>query len=80
MLNRVLWQKRRVTLFGGKPETDVFETNDCFIVHCDLAGVPKEDISIDHRDRELVIQGESKHAATYETATSRVRERNLGRF
>ncbi|CAG8599890.1 41738_t:CDS:2 [Gigaspora margarita] len=56
------------------------QTNDCFIVHCDLPGVPKEEISIDHRDRELVIQGESKRAATYETATSRVRERNLGRF
>ncbi|CAG8676029.1 133_t:CDS:2 [Cetraspora pellucida] len=43
-------------------------------------GVPKEDISIDLRDRELIIQGESKRAVTYETATSRVRERNLGRF
>ncbi|CAG8646381.1 3138_t:CDS:2 [Racocetra fulgida] len=42
-------------------------------------GVPKEDISIDLRDRELIIQGESK-GFTYECATSRVRERNIGRF
>ncbi|CAG8847241.1 17099_t:CDS:2, partial [Racocetra persica] len=62
------------------PATDVFETNDYFIIHCDLPGVPREDISIDLRDHELIIQGESKRAATYESATSRVRERNLGRF
>ncbi|CAG8782135.1 24002_t:CDS:2 [Dentiscutata erythropus] len=43
-------------------------------------GVPKEDISIDLRDRELIVQGESKRATAYETATSRVRERSLGRF
>ncbi|RIB04398.1 hypothetical protein C2G38_2222502 [Gigaspora rosea] len=42
--------------------------------------VLKEEISIDHHDHELVIQGESKRAATFETATSRVRERDLGRF
>ncbi|CAG8617478.1 14614_t:CDS:2, partial [Racocetra fulgida] len=40
-------------------------------------GVPREDISIDLRDRELIVQGESKRAATYESATSRVRERSL---
>ncbi|CAG8845921.1 27158_t:CDS:2, partial [Racocetra persica] len=61
------------------PATDVFETMEFFIAHVDLPGVPKEDISIDLRDRELIIQGESK-GFTYECATSRVRERNIGRF
>ncbi|CAG8679826.1 4297_t:CDS:2, partial [Dentiscutata heterogama] len=62
-----------------RPATDVFETSDYFIVHIDLPGVPKEDISIDLRDRELIVQGDSK-GFNYECATSRVRERNIGRF
>ncbi|CAG8736263.1 15465_t:CDS:2, partial [Racocetra fulgida] len=45
-----------------------------------IKGVPKEDISIDLRNVELVIQGESKRKPAYEAATSRVRERRVGKF
>ncbi|CAG8554933.1 1203_t:CDS:2 [Dentiscutata heterogama] len=76
--SRVMTEKEGDVVW--RPATDVFETNDYFIIHCDLPGVPKEDISIDLRDRELIVQGESKRATAYETATFRVRERNLGRF
>ncbi|KAF0420352.1 HSP20-like chaperone [Gigaspora margarita] len=62
-----------------RPATDVFETSEFFFIHIDLPGVPKDDISIDLRDRELIVQGDSK-GFTYECATSRVRERNIGRF
>ncbi|CAG8571658.1 17235_t:CDS:2 [Cetraspora pellucida] len=63
-----------------RPATDIYDTNDAFIIHIDLPGVPKEDISIDLRNVELTIQGESKRKPAYEAATSRVRERRVGKF
>ncbi|CAG8793625.1 10368_t:CDS:2, partial [Dentiscutata erythropus] len=62
------------------PATDVFDTNKAFIIHIDLPGVPKEDISIELRKLELTAHGESKRKLTYEAATSRVRERKIGKF
>ncbi|CAG8782412.1 6210_t:CDS:2, partial [Racocetra persica] len=63
-----------------RPATDIYDTNDAFIIHVDLPGVPKEDISINLRNVELVVQGESKRKPAYEAATSRVRERRVGKF
>ncbi|CAG8571311.1 2255_t:CDS:2 [Acaulospora morrowiae] len=62
-----------------RPASDVYETREAFIVHIDLPGVPREDISVDLRGRELVISGEAKQRS-YEAATSRVRERKVGKF
>ncbi|CAG8433025.1 8579_t:CDS:10 [Diversispora eburnea] len=63
-----------------RPATDVYDTEEAFVIHVDLPGVPREDISIDLRNREIVIFGESKRKPSYETASSCVRERNIGRF
>ncbi|CAG8506314.1 4591_t:CDS:2 [Ambispora leptoticha] len=63
-----------------RPATDVLANDNEFIIHVDLPGVPKSDIQIDLRDRELVIQGESKQHEAYKAASSRVRERSIGKF
>ena len=49
-------------------------------MHVDLPGVPKEEINIDITDDQLVITGVHKGVSGFESASSRVRERNIGRF
>lgn len=63
-----------------RPASDIYETEQQIIVHCDLPGVPKEEISIDVFDDELIIQGNHKGVEGFDSATSRVRERAIGRF
>jgi len=63
-----------------RPAADVFEMDNDIIVHVDLPGVPKDDVKIDCREGELEIHGETKRVEGYEAATSRVRERNIGKF
>jgi HSP20 family molecular chaperone IbpA len=45
-----------------------------------LPGVKKEEISIDADADQLVIHGHHKGKEGFESATSRVRERNIGRY
>ncbi|RHZ76940.1 hypothetical protein Glove_187g86 [Diversispora epigaea] len=63
-----------------RPSTDIYDTGDDFVIHVDLPGVPREDISIDLCDGKLIVFGESKRKPSYEAAASHVRERNIGRF
>ncbi|KAG9291948.1 hypothetical protein G9A89_004886 [Geosiphon pyriformis] len=77
-VSKVMTEREGDTVW--RPATDVLTTDDAFIIHVDLPGVPKEDIKIDLRNRELVISGESKGDEAYNAATSRVRERKIGKF
>ncbi|KNC96955.1 uncharacterized protein SPPG_07775 [Spizellomyces punctatus DAOM BR117] len=63
-----------------RPAADVFETDDAIVVHVDLPGVPKDEINIEVSGNQLIIHGEHKGVKGFESATSRVRERNIGRF
>ncbi|KAI9007170.1 HSP20-like chaperone [Gaertneriomyces semiglobifer] len=62
-----------------RPTADVFETDEAFVIHVDLPGVPKHDIKIEMEGYQLTIHGTSPHHG-FESATSRVRERHIGRF
>lgn len=46
----------------------------------ELPGVRKEDISIDVRDRHLVVSGECKHDVNRDENGYAIRERRYGRF
>ncbi|KAL7752822.1 hypothetical protein RI367_001825 [Sorochytrium milnesiophthora] len=64
-----------------RPASDVYEQEDNIVIHVDLPGVPKDDITIDTNDiNELTIHGEAKTPDEFQCASSRVRERNIGRF
>jgi len=65
-----------------RPAADIFETETDIVIHCDLPGVPRDEIKIDLRGEtgELVIHGEHKKPEGFESATARVRERRIGRF
>ncbi|CAG8698544.1 14649_t:CDS:2, partial [Acaulospora colombiana] len=67
--SRVMTEREGDTVW--RPATDVYDTNE---------GVPKDEIAIDLRDREIVVSGERKRGPGYEAATSRVRERQIGKF
>ncbi|CAG8491816.1 5683_t:CDS:2 [Ambispora gerdemannii] len=76
--SRIMTEREGDTVW--RPATDVLANDNEFIIHVDLPGVPKTEIQIDLRDRELVIQGESKQQEAYKAASSRVRQRNIGKF
>ncbi len=46
----------------------------------DLPGVPKNKIVIDNEPGQLIIHGETRPSEHFESASSRVRERNIGKF
>jgi HSP20 family protein len=46
----------------------------------DLPGVPKEEINIEVNEDQLFIMGEHKGVEGFESASSRVRERRIGKF
>jgi hypothetical protein len=39
------------------PTVDVKETKDAITLHCELAGVPMENVSLDYKDERLTISG-----------------------
>ena len=63
-----------------RPASDIFETQSDIVIHCDLPGVPKEEINIDVQDEQLIISGTHKGVEGFESASSRVRERRIGKF
>jgi len=42
------------------PQLNVFETNEQVLVEAELVGIPKEDISLEIKDNQLIISGEKK--------------------
>lgn len=71
-----------------RPSTDVYETEEAITVHVDLPGIPKEAIHImlhptgQENYNRLEIHGESTALGqeAFPTATSRIRERRIGKF
>lgn len=62
------------------PAVDIRETDDAIVVHAELPGIKKEDISVDVRDGILSISGERKYEKeTNEENVHRI-ERSYGRF
>ena len=68
------------SLFGDgfAPLADVEETDDAFVVEIELAGVDKEDVSIELSGRRLVVTGERKERER--AGILRKRTRMVGRF
>ncbi|TPX47121.1 hypothetical protein SeLEV6574_g02833 [Synchytrium endobioticum] len=63
-----------------RPATDIYDTDDAIVVHVDLPGVGKEEINIDVVQDQLTVSGTHKGPEGFDSATSRVRERNIGQF
>jgi len=63
-----------------RPRCDVTETEKSWIVHMDLPGIPKENISIDVEDNKLKITGERRAHDKQEGENFRRVERHYGKF
>lgn len=62
------------------PAVDVHETNDAYILHADLPGMRKEDISITVKDNAITVQGERKREEKTEEKGYTRYERSHGAF
>lgn len=62
------------------PAVDVVEEENSYVVKVELAGVPKENIDIDIKDRILTLQGEKKKEVKEEKEDYLRVERSFGKF
>jgi len=67
---------------GGEwnPVVDVFDTEDAVILHAELPGLSKEDISAEIKENVLTIKGEKCECTYIDSDSCRQRERCFGVF
>lgn len=63
-----------------RPPTDVYETDEHFVVMMELAGVREEDMEVTLFDDVLVVVGAREHTARPERVRYREMGINFGRF
>jgi HSP20 family protein len=63
-----------------RPLVDVFETAEGFVIHADLPGVEKQDVSVEVNDNVLTIKGERRDDGPSRENDYYRRERNCGTF
>ncbi|KAJ3053858.1 hypothetical protein HK097_003230 [Rhizophlyctis rosea] len=64
-----------------RPAADIFVSPEALVIHVDLPGVPKNEIQINLKGTDtVIIEGNHQGPKGYESATARVRERNVGKF
>ena len=63
-----------------QPPTDVFETPQHYIIQMELAGLDREDVEIEVRDRQLLICGQRQPEEGASGGTYHVLERSRGPF
>jgi HSP20 family protein len=62
------------------PPLDVFETEDGYVIHVELAGMAPDDVDISVEERMLSIEGERQLAEDVSEESFRRIERRYGRF
>lgn len=62
------------------PACDIRETEKDYVIHAELPGMKKEDISIELKDNMLTISGEKKDEKTEKTEKYHRIERSWGKF
>lgn len=83
MFNREMGGERatgRTDLSVWFPSTDVRESEDSFVFHCDLPGVKKEDIQVDLKSDRLTISGKREQIKKEESEKWQYSERSFGTF
>lgn len=65
--------------FHFMPRTDIKETADNYKIEIAIAGVKKEDISIEHKDDYLIVTAEHKETRE-ENTTYHLKEIKYGKF
>ncbi len=63
-----------------KPQMDIYETRNHIIIHAEIAGVEKDDISIEVNSKAVKIAGVRSIKPPEESANYRLAEIQFGRF
>lgn len=74
------WKNPLSTRTDWKPEIDIEESNDFFLIKADIAGLTKKDIKISVKGEQLTISGERKEMTDNEDGYYHYRERSAGKF
>ena len=70
----------RAAMSSNWPAVDMIEKEDRFIIHADLPGVEKDDISVDLENGIMSISGEKKVETQEEKGNWFYYERSAGKF
>ncbi len=62
------------------PRVDIYEKENRIFIHAELPGVPKEEISVDIKGKQLTLSGERKTDQTAEQGTVYRKECRYGAF
>ena len=62
------------------PPTDIYETEDEYVVELEVPGFDEHDLTVEVTDHTLAIRGERARATEEETKTFTVHERLAGQF
>jgi HSP20 family protein len=65
---------------GWKPNVDILETSDDFVLSAEIPGLKKEDVSLTLKDDVLILQGEKKRESSTEKENYQLNERRFGQF
>jgi HSP20 family protein len=69
-----------LTLTGWRPTVDIYEKGDKTVIHAELPGVKKEDISIDVRGNVLTLKGQRSAEEEVNEESYYRKERSYGSF
>ena len=66
--------------FAWRPLVDIYETAESVVIHVDLPGVEKKDVSVEVKENILIIKGERRTGAPVDDDQYYRKERNSGAF
>ncbi|MGD8342837.1 MAG: Hsp20/alpha crystallin family protein [Desulfobacterales bacterium] len=67
-------------LYDWRPPVDIYETDEGFILKVELAGVEKEDVSVEVKDNVLTLKGERLLDPEIKDEQYYRKERTFGKF
>eukprot|EP01103_Thecamoeba_quadrilineata_P017371 TRINITY_DN612_c0_g1_i2.p1 TRINITY_DN612_c0_g1~~TRINITY_DN612_c0_g1_i2.p1 ORF type:complete len:171 (+),score=19.06 TRINITY_DN612_c0_g1_i2:25-513(+) len=67
-------------LRSWRPKVDITESGDTYVIHAELPGVKKEDVSIDFHGNNITISGQRSYEKKHETEKYHHTERSFGKF
>ena len=59
---------------------DVFDSNEAVVIHMELPGLPRDAITIETRESELLVYGERRHEKEIGGGAYQAMERSYGPF
>lgn len=65
---------------GWKPDVDIFETKDNFVIGAEILGLKKKDIALTLEGDLLTLKGEKKIETASEKQNYQLNERRFGKF